>query len=459
MMTLAESFDNLARQKVVLSQAISFEPDDSATNDSSFPATKRDAEEAIRQIYKLNGKTAPAIVWCKSIYQLATLPSLLIGLMHSPIWIVIESAFSGRPTTKEWRSEYESAWAHLWSNGGFKLLRGMKDTSRIASDYFEQETYLIQQLKSEIARLLPLNEFAAFHESLPKETIYRRYWGLQWQRSFLMDRIAVLENTLAVRLFEQVEEHERESFQFAPHYERITAMCASGLASLRSLSNSMGAEPHGQLSLVAWLPLLIPNILLSDIWRQKLPNKVFLDFDDELNLMSTLAQSTAGLLALEHLAFVCEKPTVFAQDEGGRLHSDSDAALQFSDGMKTYFWHGVLVDERLILDPESITVEEIENTRNLELRRVLVERYGASRYLLDSGAEKIHQDDCGILYRREQAGDEPLVMVKVINSTAEPDGTFREYFLRVPPDTQTAKQGVAWTFGLTEDEYCPSVES
>ena len=39
--------------------------------------------------------------------------------------------------------------------------------------------------------------------------------------------------------------------------------------------------------------------------------------------------------------------------------------------------------------------------------------------------------------------------------TAEPDGTHRVYWLRVPPHTRTAREGVAWTFGLGVEEYQP----
>ena len=55
--------------------------------------------------------------------------------------------------------------------------------------------------------------------------------------------------------------------------------------------------------------------------------------------------------------------------------------------------------------------------------------------------------------------DEPVVMVEVVNSTAEPDGTFRTYWLRVPPSTRTAREGVAWTFGVAEEEYRPERET
>ena len=77
----------------------------------------------------------------------------------------------------------------------------------------------------------------------------------------------------------------------------------------------------------------------------------------------------------------------------------------------------------------------------------------------ESGAVPVHEDEAGKLWRIELSGDEPVVMVEVVNSTPEPDGTFSVYWLRVPPGTQTAKAGVAWTFGLDEATYEPAVQT
>lgn len=52
-----------------------------------------------------------------------------------------------------------------------------------------------------------------------------------------------------------------------------------------------------------------------------------------------------------------------------------------------------------------------------------------------------------------------LVMVKVVNSTPEPDGQFKDYFLRVPPQMRRAKEAVAWTFNKTETKYQPAMET
>lgn len=89
----------------------------------------------------------------------------------------------------------------------------------------------------------------------------------------------------------------------------------------------------------------------------------------------------------------------------------------------------------------------------------MLERYGFDRYIVDSGAVLVQTDAIGQLYRAEFADDEPLVMVKVQNSTPEPDGSLKNYIIRVPPDTTTARGGIAWSFGMDAEAYQPVVET
>lgn len=88
-------------------------------------------------------------------------------------------------------------------------------------------------------------------------------------------------------------------------------------------------------------------------------------------------------------------------------------------------------------------LKAIEDTDNVEVRRLLIDRYGEARYLVDSGAEPIDQDEYGLRYRKmpcrceewqrtasyqvmcELCDEEPLVMVKVQNSTPEADGSYK----------------------------------
>src|SRR6185369_15860444 len=142
-----------------------------------------------------------------------------------------------------------------------------------------------------------------------------------------------------------------------------------------------------------------------------------------------------------------------------RLHCEDGPALTYSDGYKVFSWHGTTVPGWIILQPDRILPANIEKESNVEIRRVLLERYGEEKYLCDSGAKILHATERGTLYRKDLPGDEPLVMVRVKNSTAEPDGTFKHYYLRVPPTTQTVDQAIAWTFGLATGTYNPDVET
>lgn len=158
-------------------------------------------------------------------------------------------------------------------------------------------------------------------------------------------------------------------------------------------------------------------------------------------------------------AILVERPKIY-RDDRQRFHRLDGPAIDWNNGKGLYYWGGVEVDEDLVMHPERITIARIDRQANIEVRRVMIERYGMDRYLKDSNAEVVHQDNRGTLYRKVVPNDEPIVVVKVKNSTPEPDGTFKDYFIRVPPTIQNASHAVAWTFGIEPDEfYDPLLET
>jgi len=155
------------------------------------------------------------------------------------------------------------------------------------------------------------------------------------------------------------------------------------------------------------------------------------------------------------------KPVVhFKTIPGGarRLHNENGAALE-SVVERLYFWHGVLVPAFVVVKPEWITTQHIADEANVEVRRIMMERYGYERYLTDIGAKRVQADDYGELFRVSRANDSDLVMVRVVNSTPEPNGEYKRYMLRVPPQIERAREGVAWSFGLSEGEYAPAIQT
>lgn len=142
------------------------------------------------------------------------------------------------------------------------------------------------------------------------------------------------------------------------------------------------------------------------------------------------------------------------KDDQNRLHCEDGPARG-----NEYWIHGVRVPAVVVLAPENLRFQQIMSWPNVEVRRVALERMPKEN-LFDE-QHLVQKDSYGELYSADVGDDRegPMTMVKVINSTPEPDGTFRIYWLRVPPTTKTAHQAVAWTFNIDTEQYNPSIQT
>jgi hypothetical protein len=160
-----------------------------------------------------------------------------------------------------------------------------------------------------------------------------------------------------------------------------------------------------------------------------------------------------------NVAVLSERPTRLCLDDDGSLHAADGPAIAYPDGWEIWAWHGVRVPHWVIATPERLTVAHIQTQRRNDVRRVMIERYGVERYVQDAGALKVASDEFGTLWRCPLLGDEPLVMVEVVNATPEPDGSFRNYWMRVPPNMRTPREAIAWTFGVDAHDYDPTIQT
>lgn len=183
------------------------------------------------------------------------------------------------------------------------------------------------------------------------------------------------------------------------------------------------------------------------------------DSDGGLDGPAEVARAAGWWWPYEKAVVIAERPVELHRDEAGRLDRGDGPALAFPDGFALYAWRGMPVPAAFLDQLGGLTPDRIRAEENAELRRVMLEHYGYERYLDESGAQPVHRDETGVLWRIDLVDDEPVAMVEVVNSTPEPDGTSRTYWLRVPPRTRTAREGVAWTFGLDAETYVPERET
>lgn len=178
---------------------------------------------------------------------------------------------------------------------------------------------------------------------------------------------------------------------------------------------------------------------------------------------------------LEDRAVVCRKPLYIKRDDSPqpRLHCVDGAAVEWVNGDKHFFIKGIEVPEHWTQG--KVSLKEIQNSNNAELRRIAMELYGYKNYIIDIKAKKVSQDEWGELYVVHFENDEPIVMVSVLNSTCEPyhamgleqredfrntelsnrGSWYKRYLLRVPPEFENKKplDALAWTHNKTAKEY------
>ena len=99
------------------------------------------------------------------------------------------------------------------------------------------------------------------------------------------------------------------------------------------------------------------------------------------------------------------------------------------------------------------TPEEILAIRNIEDRRKAIKIYGEENFMRDIKGEVIDKEKDNYLIRVKNK-PEDFVFMNLKDSSTD-----RRYMIRVPPDTKTVKEGLAWSFGLSPEEYKLEVET
>ena len=153
---------------------------------------------------------------------------------------------------------------------------------------------------------------------------------------------------------------------------------------------------------------------------------------------------------LNGICFASERPCRLNLDDRGRLHCGNGQSIGYPSGWGLWHWHGVQVPERVILSPELLTPREIIEERNAEVRRVMIERYGQDRFVIDSGAAVLDRGADGELLAIDLPGDPEGQLVAL---RLRCPSTSAVYVIRVPPDQRHFVAAKAWTFGLTRSQY------
>jgi hypothetical protein len=367
---------------------------------------------------------------------------------------------------------YRESYARIWLMGGVRMLEHSNFDFNQSQLHWRSQVVdrltstepvdrrRVEELMTMVYRLagLSMPAFVWFDNPWKLQSAPRSF-GLPGRRQFNLGPFTAAmigaAEVLRRELFGEEEMHRfRQRFRVAVGGDLVQTM--------RNIENAeVLARHHEQTASVSLQQRVLSAwTLLIDTYEMiALRNYFSLSLNPDervrLNLFHELAKVMHHYIAFPEACLLCERPLKIICDDPDSFPIAGRCEVYYRDSFVVRAWDGVRMPLYAMQEP---TVEMIDEEPNAEIRQVLIRRYGFTRYLRDTTMELIHEDQCGTLYHK-RIGDELVAVVHVVNSTPEPDGTYKDYLLRVPPHVKTAREAVTWTFSMSEREYAPLLQT
>ena len=164
---------------------------------------------------------------------------------------------------------------------------------------------------------------------------------------------------------------------------------------------------------------------------------------EKLRPIMRVAESCGWWIPYRDVCVLQDRPERVLLNERGRIHCEDGPAISYRSGLlDIYAIHGVRVTKQVVMEPETLTVEQIKGEPNAEIRRIMIDRLGVGKYAEKTKAVVIDRD---FVFRFP--GDEspmPRVLIQLDDKSKwllGTDGsTHRVYHMPVPNTSTTCKQ-------------------
>ncbi|MBD0313456.1 MAG: leucine-rich repeat domain-containing protein, partial [Microcoleus sp. T3-bin5] len=199
---------------------------------------------------------------------------------------------------------------------------------------------------------------------------------------------------------------------------------------------------------------LFKEIYLTQLYISSLGLNLSQKAQEILRSQKLLFEDCGWIFPFEKICFVCDRPRHLRFDSQNRLHAEGEPAIEFADGWKIYYYHGVkLPEEYGQLHPNQWQSQWLLAEENAEVRRVLIHGIGYDRLCQELSAKQIDSWQEYALLQIDNADVEPICLLKM---TCPSTGFI--HALRVPPNLTSAREAIRWVnWDIDPEEF--SVQS
>lgn len=187
-----------------------------------------------------------------------------------------------------------------------------------------------------------------------------------------------------------------------------------------------------------------------------------------------LMRAASAVMTFHTSAIVLVEQPTLKLNADGDLHCDDGPAVFWSDGAAQYYVDGHAlgpIGYKIIEAPSTITLNDINNINNEEVRRIAIERFGWSRYLREINAHVVDQRQNDVDNTVEALISIPQRIVRqtgwgsslTFSETVVEQrrlilacrSTGRQYFLNVPNEISSCIEGQRWLNSGANTQHIP----
>jgi hypothetical protein len=159
---------------------------------------------------------------------------------------------------------------------------------------------------------------------------------------------------------------------------------------------------------------LLKEIYLTELYISSSGINLSQKAQEILRCQNLLFEHCGLIFPFEKICAVCDRPRHLRFDSQNRLHAEGEPAIEFADGWKIYFYHGVrLPEEYGQFHPNQWQSQWLLTEENAELRRVLIQGIGYDRIIKELSAKQIDSWQEYALLQIDHADVEPICLLKM----------------------------------------------
>lgn len=153
-----------------------------------------------------------------------------------------------------------------------------------------------------------------------------------------------------------------------------------------------------------------------------------------------LAKHCGWWAAYDECVIFQDRHTDLKLNEDGRLHNEDGPAVTYAGGFKVYAIDGVRLNEKIVMAPETLTVEDINGEQDMDIRSIMIERHGWHKFLKAINATCVDEREnhtegtLEALYETEDFGNRLVVTCP----------TGRVFTMGVPPEIVSCESAQYW---------------